>query len=198
MIEDDPTVIAITGMKRCGTTFQYNVCRLACEMAGYDVWAGGPAPDALEAMDGDLSDVYVVKEHRWDAELAEASNYVFTARRDLDEVRESMRRFRGEPSDGDIRKWDKWLRKWRRCATWHQPFDLLREHPGTCVQKHVDALGLNVVVDHLRDDVADAIQPPEDERQDEDSLVFEDHYQLRDPSELAHKLRPKPINTIAT
>jgi hypothetical protein len=195
MVDDEPTVIGITGMKRCGTTFQYNVCRLACELAGYGVWAGGPAPDAFEAMDGDQANVYVVKEHRWSPLLAKRSNYVFTASRDIDEVVESMKTFRGEPSEEDIEKWEKWLSRWRRCATWHQPYDYLVEWPGRCVQKHVDALGLSVNHIQIRERLAEEIQPPTEERQGEDSLVFEDHYQSNDPEELAERLSfsPEPV-----
>lgn len=189
MIEADPTVIAITGMKRCGTTFQFNVCRLACEMAGYDVWAGGPAiPDAFDAIEEGEADVYVVKEHRWRSDLAVASNYVFTAIRPLDEVKCSMESFRGKPSEGDIEEWRGWLRKWAEYETWRQPYDLLVTEPRICVETHVEALKLGVEVDALCEKVAAEIQPPTEARQDEGSLVFEDHYQSNDPEQIAERL----------
>lgn len=190
MIEDEPTVIGITGMKRSGTTTQFNICRIACEKAGYLVWAGGPAPDAMDAIFQTDHDVYIVKEHRFFPRLANLCNYVFTAERSREEVKRSMEDFRGwTPTDDDIAKWEGWLEKWRWCSTYHMPFNILDYYPRGVIQKHRDALGINVSVHGIANELAMCLQTPTENRQDPHSLVFEDHYTSRDPNELAKKLK---------
>lgn len=195
MIEKDPTVIAVSGMKRSGTTTQFNIVRCALRVAGYSVWAGGPAPSALEAIDEAEHDVYVVKEHRWFQKLAKECHYVFTSDRDREEVKRSMEDFRGwRPDRVKMEQWEDWLDEWRSCTApvrYHMPFWMLDEYPRAVLQSHLHVLGLDTEVDleTVVDCVAESMTPPEEERQDGDSLIFRDHYTSRDPSDLAKRFR---------
>lgn len=193
MKEQDPTVIGITGMKRSGTTTQFNIVRCACRLAGYDVWSGGPAPDALSAIEKGDADVYVVKEHRWHEALARACTYVFTAERDREEVKRSMEDFRGwRPDDEQIAQWETWLEKWRTASAYvnyHMMYWTLDEHPCSTIYSHLSVLQVNADYDDVVECVTRSMRAPDEERQDENSLVFRDHYTSRDPDELINRMR---------
>lgn len=193
MTEKDPTVIAVSGMKRSGTTTQFNIIRCALTVAGYDVWAGGPAPDALGAIDEGDHDVYVVKEHRWRYELAKECHYVFTSDRDREEVKRSMEDFRGFRPDAEtMEEWEGWLEEWRDCSAfvrYHMPFWTLEKYPRAVLQSHLHVLNVDVDVDEVAACVAESMRPPEEERQDGNTLIFKDHYTSRDPSALAQRFK---------
>lgn len=181
-------VIAVTGMKRSGSTWMFNVARLAHDIAGNDVWAGGPAPDGLAAINDLFHDVYVIKEHRWNPDLASVSDYVLTSNRDYEGVKRSMEAFRGrEIGRETMDAWIERLSYWKAQSDYHMRYDDLVAEPGVECRAIIEVLDLDA--DTLRRPVmnrlAEAMQPPEGERQDPDSLVFEDHYTSRSPDEIA-------------
>lgn len=180
------TVATVAGKKRSGSTWMFNVVRCAYELTGRDVWAGGPKPEGMSAIRKGEHDVFVVKEHRWFPDLAARSDLIFTSNRRDAQVRRSMKDFRGwTPDNSTLREWNNRLARWREKSDYHMAYpDLVRSPRAECEQI-VSAIGLDVWVPSLMDRVADAMQPPENKRQDPDSLVFADHYTSRDPDQIA-------------
>ena len=102
--------ILITGIPRSGSTWQYNVVRLALIEAGFKVYGCW-----IEDYNIDLdSDFHVIKLHEFDRFLAEDSFLTFTSQRNVKQVQQSMTRFRKQPYEYEkavklFNNWKRWI-----------------------------------------------------------------------------------------
>lgn len=186
-------VIAVTGIKRSGSTWMFNVARLAHEISGVEVWKGGPAKAGLDAIGDLFYDVYVVKEHQWKPELYMEADYILTSVRDHEEIRRSMKQFRGvEVAEMTMDAWFLDMHRWRVRSDYHMRFEDLESDPRKECWKIIEALDLDpdILTTHVMDELQSAMRPPDDARQDPDSLVFEDHYTSRKPEEIIEQHQP--------
>lgn len=101
-------LILTTGVRRTGSTWQYNVIRLALIEAGYNVYGNGEYHPKIDA------DYYIIHIHGYDDELRKKAWKIFTTIRDFEGIRESLKRMGWEKSDDNIMKYiTEWSLWWR-------------------------------------------------------------------------------------
>lgn len=184
-----PTVIVIGGAYRSGSTWQMNAVRLLCEAAGKSVSVGdwrGTWRYKWRTCD---TDVLLVKEHHWCADLASYAALVFTTSRDWDDVKDSWERFKGphaRPDDVLVAMWKQWLRKWRtnpnHATSWEYEFFI--RYPHVCFSNLSRVLSRVSLADDIRLDCEverhpvflelQALRPPA-EGYDPETCMFANH-----------------------
>lgn len=104
-------IILVTGVRRTGSTWQYNVIRLALIEAGYNVFGNGDYDPNIDV------DYYIVKIHGYDEELKEKAWKIFTTVREFEGIKKSLKRMGWEKSDENIMKYiTEWGLWWRYCC----------------------------------------------------------------------------------
>lgn len=103
-------IIVTTGVRRTGSTWQYNVIRLALIEAGYNVYGNGEYDSKIDV------DYYVIHIHGYDYELRKKAWKIFTTVRDFEGIKGSLKRMGWEKSDKNIMKYIKEWNKWWRYA----------------------------------------------------------------------------------
>lgn len=161
------TVVA--GLKRSGTTWLYNVARIAYQHAGIAVAAGG---DELYRS-WDHHTPLLVKTHWWHERLATDATSILTSDRDVEDAYRSLARLFGRtPSGAEMAKIVEHARRWDAVATWRMTYTDL-ERPSETAKGIVAALDLDVDPARVLADV-DSLQPPES-GQDPVTLLFASH-----------------------
>jgi len=101
-------LILITGITRSGSTWQYNIVRLALELTGHDVygcWIGDYDPD-------NKSEYHIVKIHVYNDKLRKKAWKIFTTIREFDGIEKSLKRmgwYKGKtPIEHAFSNWWKW------------------------------------------------------------------------------------------
>src|SRR6056297_3031181 len=125
-------LIVIAGIKRSGSTAQFNIVRIALETAGYTV--------NIQGQDYKLNDnVNVVKIHPFRQRLAEEADYIFLTDRDDKEIEASLYRFNGDDvPDGKISKMRTYLDKWKQYKHCMCGYYLLETNPKAYVKRITD------------------------------------------------------------
>ena len=77
-------IILATGVRRTGSTWQYNVIRLALIEAGYEVYGNGEYDCTIKA------DYYIIHIHGYDDELRKKAWKIFTTVRDFEGIKKSL------------------------------------------------------------------------------------------------------------
>ena len=162
-------LVVVAGIKRSGSTWMFNVARIAMGHAGlspqvgeYDLWRRRPDADLL------------IKSHRWHANMAEAADVILSSTRPIDEIRSSLARFYGRPPSGrEMKTLRRHHRRWERVAGYSLRYECLLANPRHEVFRIVSALGLDVDVDAVYREVS-KIRPPET-GQDPTTLLFHNH-----------------------
>lgn len=156
-------------MKRSGTTWQYNVIRVALDHAGLDYVISGSLAEARTHKGRML-----LKSHWWREDVQERASLVFTSDRNIDEVYASLERLRGEPPhERERTKILQHYRRWRRVSDYHMPYSRLLSEPETVCSEIIVTLGVDVDPGVVFEEVS-AIRPPE-KGQDPVTLYFSNH-----------------------
>lgn len=163
-------VVVVAGIKRTGSTVQYNLVRLALEMSGHDVRANPPRSQL--GADGYTD---VVKIHPFRKVVARKADHVFLTHRDPEEIMASLDRFSGGGN------WDRFHRFYRDFFQWalrsdpdhYCEYEEWEEDPIIWTERVVGALGVDV---EARDvlNAFNEIEPPES-GQDPVTLLFHNH-----------------------
>lgn len=170
-----PQVIVIAGIKRSGSTIQYNLVRLALEMAGYEVLIRGHSFDLSELDTLTDKQVILCKRHPFHEEMAEKAGHIFLTDRKDEEIIASLTRFNGnEPYEGRIADMRKHLDKWKEYST-HSMFHYRgwKKYPSLYASAIINCLGVNIDRWELLE-AFNELEPPES-GQDPESLLFHNH-----------------------
>lgn len=168
-------LIIIAGIKRSFSTGQYNLVRIALQMAGYNVIIKGHRfnTDILDEL-GE-KDVVILKRHPFHEEYAKKADHIFLTDRQDEEIIESLTKFNGlKPGQNHIDNMRTHLEKWMDYAE-HNPFDyaVWEFDQWLYTKPIIDILGLDVdamaVVQAFNE-----IEPPES-GQDPITLMFSNH-----------------------
>lgn len=172
--------IVVGGIYRSGSTWLFNAVRLIHELAGHDVWSGGrvaywngqPITDSAVA---------VVKVHPYDEMLENQATHILTSWRDLEAVRDSWKRWRGEHlPEKRLQAMKHDHDRWAANACFKMRYETLTQHEGPrrildMIRGHFE-LTAKVKLEDLIEELQDAMKPPENRRKDPTTLVFSDHY----------------------
>lgn len=139
-------LIVVAGLKRSGTTWMFNVVRLA--LPEFQTTSNHDIPP------GDV----ILKTHWWNKKLAEHASLIFSSWRDPKEVRESLIRFEGgEPAMGRILNH---YEHWDEQAHYRMKYEDLLTNPREVVAEILSVLGSDADHDDILTRVS-SIQPPE-------------------------------------
>ena len=133
-------LIGICGIKRSGSTAQFNMVRLILETIG-EVEVTG----RIKAVNYNKNTI--VKLHTYDAELYTKADYIFTTDRDRTEILESLERF----NTGEVKpmsRMERDLNKYKERSL-HQEFTDIVNNPKKCVEEIANHLGIDVDVDDI-------------------------------------------------
>lgn len=163
-------IVVIAGIKRSGSTAQYNMVRLILEKHFDHVHVTGRPTD----IQGECT---IVKIHTFDTKLFRSAKHIFTTDRNRKEVRQSLQRFKR----GDVKtmkKMNEHLRKWRtqngNRTTLHFSYTAIVNDPRLCIQLIATKMKLPVNVDQILEEFL-AIKPPTDKEYDERTMMFNNH-----------------------
>jgi len=157
-------IIVISGIKRSGSTAQFNMVRLCCLHAGLDVHTWG---EAYTIKDG----VNIIKMHPFDKSLYNKADYIFTTDRNDKDILNSLQRVFGG-SKRSITWMRKQLELWRRKSI-HMHYDEIVNKPLECIYTIKNILGLDIDCEAVLKEF-EAIKPPK-EGYDDETFLFANH-----------------------
>lgn len=166
-------IITIAGIKRSGSTVQFNLVRIALQEAGYQVNVCGHDYVPRKVPKGEVD---LVKRHKFSRPIAEAADHIFLTDRPDNEIMASLRRFNGRrPKAGRLVDMRKSLALWEQFTSRAYLFYYRdwEQAPMVWAQGVVGALRLDVDPDVLLLSFQQ-ITPPE-EGQDPETLLFHNH-----------------------
>lgn len=162
-------MIVVGGMKRSGTTWMFNVIRVALDHAGKAYTVTGSLAEAKKP-----SGLVLLKSHWHRGDVAAQATKVFTSDRNVIEVFQSLERLWGRPPTGrELAKIVEHYRRWDRIADYRMPYGRLIEEPQAVVTEICMTLDLPVNPVRVFAEVS-AIEPPK-EGQDPVTLYFSNH-----------------------
>lgn len=166
-------LIVIAGIKRSASTWMYNAARMAILEAGHTVYIDGSGRRFKKSRDEDYQ---IIKIHPFRPYIALSADVVFTSERHIDDIRASMKRFRGRVlADHAIGKMAYDLRRWRQYSKYHMSY----HDAGTdaAVSAICAVLGLPWSAELTRK--INAIEPPTDADYDPETMLFRNHITSR-------------------
>lgn len=134
-----PKLILITGIKRSGSTWMYNVVRELYRMGGYKVY--GAFVDEIDRERAKAADVVVIKTHPYVHPLAGLADLILYSYRSVEGIKASLRKM-GLEDDATVH-WDGMLRQanlWSDVADYHMRFDDMMSDKEAEVQRIIDLL----------------------------------------------------------
>jgi len=177
-------IIVIAGMKRSGSTWQFNVIRLYIELAtGVETFITGSPDEAIAKEEQDPEEFILCKYHPWHRKLNQRATMVFSSNRNWEDAMNSLERFKERPDKKRQKSMKDWHRSWQKVADFYMEFSALKSDPNLMI--HLIGLQLyeNKIIPsfdiELRDQVIRAmnnLEPP-DEKQwyDPKTLLFHNH-----------------------
>lgn len=167
-------VVVIGGIKRSGTTWQYNLVRLTLLAMGRSVGVHRGIRH-LGQYEGDYDDL-IMKTHFHSDRAQAAADIVFTSYRPVNDVRASLERFgRQSPDSDDIDKLVNHFRLWDKIADYRMEYNDLKSDPLKVTIETMEALGATSLDPEKVLAAVNAIKPPSDKRQDPLTLYFSNH-----------------------
>lgn len=162
-------IVVVAGMKRSGSTWMFNVARIALERAGigfevgeYDLYKAKPDANLL------------IKTHWWHGNLADDADVILSSERDVEDVYASLHRFWGRrPTGREVAKIVEHHRRWHKAADHRMSYGDLLADPAAAAAGIVAALGVDADPACVLADVQ-AIEPPAS-GQDAVTLLFHNH-----------------------
>ena len=121
----DGLVLVLAGMKRTGSTAQFNMVRLIVEEYTLHYNICENYEQLKEGM------INIVKRHKFDKRILNCADQVFTSERDLDEIMKSYERFYGKPMTIEqMEDMTEHESKWLKCGGYfYSHFDQLKYNP---------------------------------------------------------------------
>lgn len=162
-------LILITGAPRSGSTWQYNVVRLALRQAGHTVY-GAWVDDYDESVEAEY---HIVKIHGYDNELRKKAYKIFTSIRNFKGIKQSLKRMGWYKTDAHVIGYmAKWLLWWPSadCITNFENISL-DETARIIVNLNLDVRALDIF-----DDMID-VTPPKKGEYDKVTLLHPRHYE---------------------
>lgn len=166
-------LIIIAGIKRSASTAQWNLVRLALEMAGYNVLLRGHSFDLQEINSLSEKEVLLCKRHPFSKPIAKAADHIFLTDRNDEEILASLDRMWDSGNPNRLEGMRKDLEAWKQYDHHYFRYFLIVDDPIFWARKTIEYLGLDI--DH-RDVLKEfnKIEPPED-KQDPVTLLFPNH-----------------------
>lgn len=162
-------LVVIAGMKRSGTTWAYNIARVALTRAGVDFDISGSLAEAKRA-----TGPMLLKSHWWRRDVERLATTVITSERNVEDVYHSLEHLWGRPPTGaEMAKIVEHYRRWRRVSDFHFPYRRLLDDPLGVATGIISSLHLDVDPAAVLAEV-EAIEPPK-EGQDPVTLYFSNH-----------------------
>lgn len=158
-------IVVIAGIKRSGSTAQFNMVRLILEKAFSEVHVTGNPKD-LKAP------CTIVKIHTFDKTLFEKADHVFTTSRDLVEIQESLSRF-NRPNSRNMRQMMNALKKWRKKSL-HMHYKEITNSPLYCINRIAHTFDFKIDSSEILKEF-EAIKPPTDKDYDARTMLFCNH-----------------------
>ena len=168
-------LIVVAGIKRSGSTAQFNMIRLVLEtFFGKEyVYTTGDPKVALNL--NSENRIVLIKYHPFDKRLFAEADFIFTTSRPIEEVKDSMLRFYGVnnmPKRG-LSVMQRHLRNWRS-ASFNQTFSEIVNLPINSIRNIIGYIG-------IEEDVAEEVyhqfrkvKPPES-GYDKETFLFSNH-----------------------
>ncbi len=164
-------IVVIAGIKRSGSTAQYNIVRIALQQAGYKVNIHGHDYEPRDVPEGEVD---LVKRHPFSEEIAEKADHIFLTDRKDEDILASLDRMWGSGNPERLEDMRKHLNKWKEYSTSQiYPYYYLENDPLGFVRSITYDLALNVDYNKVLEEFQ-AIEPPE-EKQDPVTLLFPNH-----------------------
>lgn len=170
-------LIVVAGIKRSGSTAQFNMIRLVLEeYFGKDmVETTGTPKEALE-LNAD-NKIVILKYHPFDRVIFEYADYIFTTSRPIEDIKQSMLRFYGVdnmPKRG-LSVMQKHLRKWQDKSL-NQPFSLIKNQPFIALNSIIEYMSLDFYKEDVRQIFKEfeCLRPPK-EGYDNTTFMFSNH-----------------------
>jgi hypothetical protein len=157
-------LIGICGIKRSGSTAQFNMFRLILETKYNDINLTGDVRQI------DYKTNNIVKLHVYSAELYSKSDFLFTTDRDRVEIMESLERF----NTGEIKPMSRMVRDLElyKRKSLHQEFTDIVNNPKMCIKQIANHLGIDVDVEDIFSKFK-AIKP--EEEYNPKTMLFPNH-----------------------
>lgn len=170
-------LIMISGIKRSASTAQWNLVRLALEMARYEVLPRGHSFDLQELNSLNDNEVILCKRHPFHKAMAKAADHIFLTDRPDEEIIASLNRMWDSGSQERVDRMRKDLKAWKEYSDipvfWYEDFVLNEMNWIAGVVYYLDLdFSIDKVIELL--EKFEAIEPPEDEY-DPITLLFPDH-----------------------
>jgi len=177
-------IIVIAGLKRSGSTWQFNVVRLYIELATATEPIITGSPDKAMAIELQSPDQYILcKYHPWHRKLNQRAKMVLSSNRKWADAMDSLERFQERPDKARQEAMKSWHKSWQKVADFYMEFSALKSDPDLMI--HLIGLQLyeNGVIPSfdigLRDEVIkamDNLEPPDEVKwYDSKTLLFHNH-----------------------
>lgn len=131
-------IVLIAGIKRSGSTAQYNMVRLVLQKK-YDV--------SIFGSDYDLGEITLIKKHDYDHWLYENATYIFTTDRADEDIIKSLKKFSGRNRYG-LDNMRKHLNAYKKRSI-HFEYDDIVNNPKWCIETIANELNINVDVEEI-------------------------------------------------
>lgn len=164
-------LILVAGIKRSGSTWMYNAVRLILKHAGKPHYATN-----RRNYDSSRKEPYhVLKIHKFSPEFADAAWKIFTSFRQIDEIKDSFKAFRGrELSDVDMSQMINDLLRYQAKSCYLLDYPDINNNPYDAVSQMAESLEVNVPLEPVLAELAD-LSPPMDRDFDDQTLLFRNH-----------------------
>lgn len=132
-------IVGVCGIKRSGSTAQYNMVRLILETLGPINTTG----DSFNFVEG----INLYKTHVFNKTVYNKSDYIFTTDRDRVEIMQSLERFNTgtiKPMSVMVMHLNKWKQK-----SLHQDYKDIVNNPRKCIEEITEHLGVQVDIDDI-------------------------------------------------
>lgn len=167
-------IVVIAGIKRSGSTVQYNLVRLALEQAGWTVHGQGQIYNPRTFKHGKVCDL--VKIHPFRAKIAARADHIFLTNRNPQEIKESLDRF----NDTDT-PWERFFRLYKDLISWslrtdtkhYFTYEQWMNNPDAFAERIVKVLGVKADPKKVLAEF-NKISPP-DNGQDPITLMYSNH-----------------------
>lgn len=168
-------LIVVSGIKRSGSTAQFNMIRLVLEtyFGKEFVYTTGDPKKALEL--NNSKKIVIIKYHPFDKRLFRAADFIFTTSRPIEEVKDSMLRFYGVnnmPKRG-LSVMQRHLASWQS-ASFNQTFSEICNLPINCIRNIVGYIGIEEDITEEVYYSFSRIKPPES-GYDKETFMFSNH-----------------------
>lgn len=179
-MEKKTTIIAIAGVYRSRSTWQFNVVKQIILKSGYTVsWNDHWDKMSFHNFDSD-KDFHIIKTHEFYDKLKNRADLIFTSTRSFDDVKKSYSVFnpRIECTNELIKDFFVNYGMWLAFTDYDMKFEDIKERPEKVVKRLAKRILKDDISDELVREVLDevnSIKPPQDSYKDSETLLFRNH-----------------------